>query len=50
MFNIKEYQIVRNIKYNILEYSDIFVILFYNKPECLLVDDLNHKVIILFLP
>ena len=50
MFNIVDSKRVHKIKTVALEFSSIFIVNFNDPPECVLVDDLNHKVIILFFP
>jgi len=50
MFNIEDSKRVQKLKTAVLEFSSVFVVIFKDPPECVLVDDSNHKVIILFFP
>jgi len=48
MYNTLDLKRAQKIKEAALEFSSIFIVVFDNPPECVLVDDFSHKVIILF--
>lgn len=50
MYDTKDSKRAQKIKTAALEFSRIFIVIFNNPPECVLVDDFNHKVIVLFFP
>jgi len=48
MYTTEDSRRSQKIKTVALEFSSIFIVIFNDPPECVLVDGLNHKVIILF--